>query len=109
MIARHRHAKPDEWEDGIRQPVHPAEIAHPVTAVETQVQPHIHKLVDAEAGQKIDLEAIGLKVSPADVEIAFEGCDAPAQRTISEDDVGLCMGYAYVLHRNLTRYEDAEV
>lgn len=108
MLARNRDAKPDKWEERIRQPVHPAEISDTFAVIEAQIQPYVQELVDAEARQKIDLESIGLEVHSADVEIAFERRDTPAKWAISEDEISLSVHYPYVGHCGLALIELVE-
>ena len=55
MVAGHRDAKPDERQQGIWQPVDPAETPNTFTSVEIQVQPHVQKLIDTEARNEIDI------------------------------------------------------
>ena len=62
MASRDRHAKPDEWEQGIRQPIHPTEARNIRAIFVTKIHPHVEKLIDAESGDKIGFEAFRTQV-----------------------------------------------
>ncbi len=84
MASRDRHAKPDEWEQGIRQPIHPTEARNIRAIFVVKIQPHIEKLIDANSRDKIGLEAFRTQVFPAYVEIAFKRCNAPPKRALRD-------------------------
>ncbi len=71
MILWHCHAKPDKRQQRIRQPIQPTEIPHPLSAREPKIQPHIKKLVEADAGDKGDFETARQEVLAAYVVVLF--------------------------------------
>ncbi len=59
MVPRYGHAKPNERQQRIRQPVHPAQI--PRRAVTPRkIEPDVKEFVNAQTGQEVDLEAVCL-------------------------------------------------
>lgn len=60
-------SKPDEGQQGVRQPVDPRKVATAPVLGMTQIEPHIKKLVNAKTRNEVDLEPFGLQILRPDV------------------------------------------
>lgn len=85
MASRDRHPKPDEWKQGIGQPIQPTEVSNIRAIFVTKIHPHVEKLIDAESGDKVSFEAFSTQVFLAYIEIAFKWRNAPPERTFCDD------------------------
>ena len=85
MCAGHGDTEPYEWQQGIRQPVHPGEVSNPLAVIQLQIHPHIQKLVNTQAGKEVDPKAVCFQIFPGNIEVALEWRYAPPQRPIRED------------------------
>ena len=94
MCPRHRNAKPDKRQQGIRQPIHPPDIPDLVPVVESQVHPDVEKLVYAETREKIRFEAVSQQVFFSYVEIPLERRYTPTKGAVRKQGVGPTVSYA---------------
>ena len=84
MRSRHCNAKPDEWKQRVRQPVHPGQIADVLALIEMQVQPDIEKFIDAHARYIIYSKTIGFHVFLGYIKIALKWCYPPSEGPIRQ-------------------------
>ncbi len=96
MASRDRHAKPDEWEQGIRQPIHPTEARNIRAIFVVKIQPHIEKLIDAKSGDEISSEAFRTQVLLAYIKVAFKWRNAPTQRTFGDYSTAAPKSNSYI-------------
>ena len=52
------HTKPDEWKQGVWQPVLPSKIIVNLPVVAVKVQPDVEKFVDAKTWKVVDLKPV---------------------------------------------------
>ncbi len=62
VCSRYGDAEPDEWQQGIRQPVHPGKVPNPLSMNQLQIHPHIYTFIDAQTGQEVHSEAIRFQI-----------------------------------------------
>ena len=98
VCSRYGDAEPDEWQQGIRQPVHPGKIPNTFPMNQLQIHPHIHKFIDAQTGQEVHSEAIRFQIFPGNIEIALEGRNAPAQWSIRQYFTRSPVDYLHAFH-----------
>ena len=99
VCARYGDAKPDEWQQGIRQPVHPGKVPNPLTMNQRQIHPDIDEFIDAQTGQEVHSEAIRFQIFPGYIVIALERRYAPAQWPIRQHFTGGPMDYLHAFHQ----------
>lgn len=97
MMTGHGDSKPYEWEQWVRQPVLPTQVADSRAVGSGIIEPDIKKLIGTQSGNIVDSEAVGPEELPTDVVVTLEGCDAPAQRSIGNQLVRAGMPDAQIL------------
>lgn len=91
------HAKRDEWKEGIGKDIHPTKAFACLRVSRHEVQGQIKELIDAEPGNTTEAEGARRQMLPADVIVALEGGNTPAERTFRNQDAGWAVMDAYVL------------
>ena len=79
--------KPDEREEGIRQPVLPRQVAKGLVS-NAKVHPHIEKLVEADTGHVVGFESLRLECLSRDVVVAFERGNCPTALSFGDQFFG---------------------
>lgn len=100
MFSGNGHAKPDEREKRIRQPVFPAEILRDRAVRRRKVQPDIQKFVDTNSGEIVGSKTVCPKVFFSDVIVSFKRRDRPAHRPVGNQSSGsnVCDSYVFAGH-----------
>jgi hypothetical protein len=65
---------------------------------ELQIQPYIEELVGTEAGNVVRFELIRQEILPADIKVALEWGDPPAERPLRNECPAGTVGDAHSLH-----------
>ena len=99
VCSRNGDTEPDEWQQGIRQPVHPGKVPNPLTMNQRQIHPNIYEFIDAQTGQEVHSEAIRFQIFPGYIVIALEWRYAPAQWPIRQYFTGGPMDYFHAFHQ----------
>ena len=99
VCSRYGDAEPDEWQQGIRQPVHPGKVPNSLAMIQCQIHPDIYEFIDAQTGHEVHSEAIRFQIFPGYIVIALERRYAPAQWSIRQHFTGGSMDYFHAFHQ----------
>jgi hypothetical protein len=109
MVCRNSDSIPNEREEGIGQPIHPAEILDLPFFSKIQIHPNVQEFVRAQPGHIVRSEPVCLEVLVADVEVSLEGCNPPAAGTLGEKSPRISMGNPNLIASHLSVHNHSQV